>query len=113
MLFGPDWVVTEPPKPAKKSSKPRKRPVVPDWIAEILACENCGRPRVGGKSGEYAGCVIPSCSKLWPASLVRERIESGRITEAESAPDTPDPARCLRLAWRYLRGRLRRKDDVS
>lgn len=110
MLFGEEWNRPEPVKRVKKPRKPRPLPVVPEWIAELLVCENCGAQRVAGGSGMYAVCQKPGCSKMIQRVNVKEKIEKTRAALVESDPDTPELAQCLRLAWKYLRGRMRRGD---
>lgn len=107
MLFGPEWSTAEPPNPVPRPKKARKVPVVRDWIAAACECENCGRPRIAGR--EYiAACEIPGCSKLLTRGLVAKNIERARAAVMESEPDQPKLVQCVRMAWRYMRGRMRR-----
>jgi len=109
-LFGPEWDTPPTEVKPKRPKKPRKRPIVPDWLAELLACGHCGRPRVT-RTGEYAACPRPGCAKLIPRSQVNKAIAEAREARAEANPDTPELVRCLRMAWRYLRGKMRRKGE--
>lgn len=111
MLFGAEWDRPTPVKKPKKLRKPRPLPVVPDWIADLLVCENCGSQRVAGSSGCYAVCQKPGCSKMLDRPHVKEKIDAARKALVESEPDTPELAQCLRLAWKYMRGRMRRGDQ--
>lgn len=108
-LFGPEWDTIPKPKPEPRPKKPRKRSVCPDWLADLLVCSNCRRPLVG--AADYAACRVPGCSKLIQRSVVVVKVKAARDAEEETNPDTPDLARCLRMTWRYLRGRMRRKGE--
>lgn len=114
-LFGPEWEKPETPVIPKRQPKPRKRPICPEWIAELLACENCGRPRVSGTGnvrGAVAACVTPGCAKLVPRAMVNKKIADGRNSRVGEELPTPELARCLRIAWQYLRGKRRRKGET-
>jgi hypothetical protein len=113
-LFGPEWEKPEPPVKEKRQPKPRKRPICPDWIAELLACENCGRARVSGTGnirGAVAACVMPGCAKLVPRAMVNKSIADTLADRVGEPPEKKELARCLRIAWQYLRGKRRRKGE--
>lgn len=89
------------------ATKSKRRRFVPEWLADLLACPQCGRPRVETPSG-YMGCRMAGHVRLVTPGGVAELVESG--WDVNRARTRMGVRGAVKLAWSYLRGTVPRVD---